>query len=191
MDYGIQYEDWARPVPSSNTSRAYEDAEEHGRSRYGGLTDTDLDVRDSETVAAVIPGTSANLPAPEGAMTTMNSSSANVGEYVDLVITAVTAQIDNPRRALGNIGVERASVPVTTTVGDPVVSGINTVGSRTEECNMESHRIESNVAIALTRSQSAERDNEAQQAQMSDPDPREQLQVINGVQYAAPVCRAT
>lgn len=41
--------------------------------------------------------------------------------------------------------------------------------------------------MVLTRSQSAERENKAQQAQTNDPDPREQLKVIYGVQDAAPV----
>lgn len=55
------------------------------------------------------------------------------------------AQMHNLRRALGSIGIERASAPVTTTVGDPVVSWINKVEYRTEERDMGSHRNESNV----------------------------------------------
>lgn len=40
--------------------------------------------------------------------------------------------------------------------------------------------------MVLTRRQSAELRSETQKAEMSGTDPHEQLQVINGVQYAAP-----
>lgn len=43
--------------------------------------------------------------------------------------------------------------------------------------------------MGLTRNESAESENEAKQAQTLDPNPHEQLQVIDGDQYAAPVSR--
>lgn len=100
-------------------------------------------------------------------------------------MTAVTEQMDNPQRGLENIRVERAPAHVTTTVGDTVLSGINTVESGIEQPDTEWHRNESNVVMVLTLSQSAERDNEVQQEQTWNLDPREQLQVINGVKYAS------
>lgn len=77
-------------------------------------------------------------------------------------MAAVTARVDNPRRAIRSIKVEQAPPPVATTVEDPVVYGINTAESRTEECDTELHRSDSNVNMVLTRGQSAERENEAQ-----------------------------
>lgn len=116
-----------------------------------------------------------------------NTWPENVGQYVDLVMTSLTAQMENPRRPRGNSGVGRALQPVITTVDVPVAFGINMVGSRTEEHDRASHRNGSSADMVLTGSPSAKHDNETQQVQMSASDPREQLQVIKGVHYAAPI----
>lgn len=130
-----------------------------------------MNVSNPETVGADVKVTSAKASARERTSTTRNESPENVGKYVDLVMAAVTEQIDKPRRALRIIRVERALTPVTTTVGDQVVSGIKTVESCTRERDTE-HRSDSNLDMGLNQSQSAESENEAQQTKKSDRDPR-------------------
>lgn len=96
-------------------------------------------------------------------------------------MAVVTARMGNPQRARENSSVERALAPVTATVTDPVEHWINTAETRAEVRDAELHRNNANVSMVLTRSHSAEPENEAEQAQMSGPDPREQLQMNDGV----------
>lgn len=60
------------------------------------------------------------------------------------------------------------------------------VKNRAEERDARLHCSNPNANI-VTRSRSTERENETHQAQMSDPDSSEQMQVIDGVQHADPV----
>lgn len=76
-----------------------------------------------------------------------NRDASNVVDYVDLVMTVIMAQMEIPRRVIRNSVVQRELAPVTTTFGDSVLSGIITVGSRTEEQDTEAHRNDSNVAM--------------------------------------------
>lgn len=99
----------------------------------------------------------------------------SMGEYVDAFIASVTAQMEVSQREREDSSVERASAPVVYSAAQ----GVNTTEGRSEERDAESPCNDSNENMVLTQCQSYERKNEAQQAQMSDPDPREQLQVID------------
>lgn len=94
-------------------------------------------------------------------------------------MAAVTARIDKPQRAHGKSSVERAPSTVTATFVDQVEPGIYTSQTSAEELDAELHRNNSNAGIVLIRRQSAERQNEAQQAKTLDLDRREQLKVID------------
>lgn len=105
-------------------------------------------------------------------------------EYVDAVMKAVTAD-GTSQRALRSVRVERAVAPVrrTTVNAVTVAAGTDVGGSDSAELL----RSDLDVDITLTQSHSAEIQAQTQQSPMTDPDPRDQPQIVCGVQFSAPV----
>lgn len=74
----------------------------------------------------------------------------------------------------------------TTVNAIPTAAGTNRGGSDSAERHTKSPRGHLDVDMVLIRSQSAERLAQMQQKPTTDPDPREQLQVVVALSFTAP-----